>query len=95
MRRTPIPGAKPERSTEAARSGELGLKRKAGTPATVRSRTVGAVNVAIEVGKHQLEVRLGSAGELFSEPNEPRGIKRIVKRLAELGCARVLIEGGS
>ena len=52
------------------------------------------VNVAIEVGKHQLEVRLGSAGELFSEPNEARGSKRIVKRLAELGCARVLIEGG-
>jgi transposase len=53
------------------------------------------VNAAIEVGKHQLVVRLGSDGEQFSEPNELRAIKRIVKRLLLVGCERVLIEGGS
>jgi transposase len=53
------------------------------------------VNVAIEVGKHSLEIALGSGGELFSEPNQPRAITRLAKRLAELGCERVLIEGGS
>jgi transposase len=56
---------------------------------------MGGVNVAIEVGKHKLDVALGSNGELFSEPNQPRAIKRLAKRLAELGCERVLIEGGS
>src|SRR6516162_7025796 len=48
-----------------------------------------------EVGKQQLVVRLGSEGEQFAELNEPRAIKRIVKRLAQAGCERVLIEGGS
>lgn len=53
------------------------------------------VNAAIEVGKHKLEIALGSAGELWSEDNEARAIKRLVKRLVKAGCARVLIEGGS
>ena len=53
------------------------------------------INAAIEVGKHSLEIALGSAGELFSEPNQSRAITRLAKRLAELGCERVLIEGGS
>jgi len=53
------------------------------------------VNAAIEVGKQQLVVRLGSDGEQFSEPNEVRAIKRIARRLLQAGCARVLIEGGS
>jgi len=52
------------------------------------------VNAAIEVGKHSLEIALGSDGELFSEPNS-RAVTRLAKRLAELGCERVLIEGGS
>ena len=56
---------------------------------------MGAVNAAIEVGKHKLDVVLGSNGELFSEPNQPRAITRLAKRLAGLGCERVLIEGGS
>jgi transposase len=56
---------------------------------------MGSVNVAIEVGKHTLEIALGSAAALFSEPNEPRAITRLAKRLAALGCERVLIEGGS
>jgi transposase len=53
------------------------------------------VNTAIEVGKHKLEIALGSAGELWSEDNEARAIKRLVKRLVKTCCARVLIEGGS
>jgi len=56
---------------------------------------MGGVNAAIEVGKQQLVVRLGSDGEQFCEPNEVRAIKRIAKRLLQAGCARVLIEGGS
>ena len=56
---------------------------------------MGGVNAAIEVGKHQLDVALGSVGELFSEPNQPRAITRLAKRLAQAGCERVLIEGGS
>jgi transposase len=53
------------------------------------------VNAAIEVGKYKLEIVLGCAGELWSEANEPRAIKRLAKRLAQAGCVRVLIEGGS
>ena len=56
---------------------------------------MGGVNAAVEVGKHELHVALGSAGELLSERNEPRAVKRLAKRLAEEDCARVLIEGGS
>lgn len=56
---------------------------------------MGGVNAAIDVGKRQLEVALGSAGEQFTEPNEPRAIKRLTKRLADAGCERVLLEGGS
>jgi len=56
---------------------------------------MGGMNAAIEVGKHKLDVELGSNGELFSEPNQARAITRLAKRLAELDCARVLIEGGS
>jgi hypothetical protein len=55
---------------------------------------MGGVNAAIEVGKHTLEVALGGDGALFSEPNQLRAIARLAKRLAELGCERVLIEGG-
>ena len=56
---------------------------------------MGGLNVAIDVGKHQLNVALGSNGELFAEPNQSRAIARLAKRLAKLNCARVLIEGGS
>ena len=52
------------------------------------------VNAAIEVGKFKLDIALGSDGELFTEPKESRAITRLAKRLAELCCARVLIEGG-
>ena len=56
---------------------------------------MGEVNAAIDVGKRQLAVALGSAGERFAENNEPRAIARLCQRLAAAGCARVLIEGGS
>lgn len=56
---------------------------------------MGAVNAAIEVSKRELGVRLGSEGEGFSHSNEPGEIKRLVKRLGQAGCERVLIEGGS
>jgi len=54
-----------------------------------------AVNAAIDVSKRQLEVALGSTGEQFTEPNEPRAIKRLFKRLGEADCERVVVEGGS
>ena len=57
-------------------------------PAAREGAAMGAVNVAIEVAKEDLEVALGSGGELFSERNQPRAIARLSKRLAELGCAR-------
>ena len=53
------------------------------------------VNAAIDVGKHELQIALGSEGELFREPNQPRGVKRLVQRLNEAGCVRVLVEGGA
>jgi transposase len=53
------------------------------------------MNAAIDVGKRHLEVALGSTGTRFTEPNEPGAIKRLTRRLAELGCERVLLEGGS
>jgi transposase len=56
---------------------------------------MGGINAAIDVGKRKLDVALGSNGELFAEPNQARAIARLAKRLAQLGCARVLIEGGS
>jgi transposase len=56
---------------------------------------MGAINATIEVGKEKLDVALGSAGEQFTEANEPRAIARLRKRLAAAGCERVLIEGGS
>jgi transposase len=58
-------------------------------------KEMGGVNAAIDVGKHTLEIALGSDGALFSEPNQSRAITRLVKRLAKLNCERVLIEGGS
>jgi transposase len=56
---------------------------------------MGGINAAIDVGKHKLDIALGSNGELFAEPNQARAIARLAKRLAKMGCARVLIEGGS
>jgi hypothetical protein len=65
------------------------------TPAAVRIKEMGGINAAIDVGKHQSDVALGSNGDLFSEPNQPRAIVRLAKRFTQLGCERVSIEGGS
>ncbi len=56
---------------------------------------MGQVHAAIDVGKQELEVALGSDGEQFPVSNEPGAIARLCQRLAGVGCARVLIEGGS
>jgi transposase len=56
---------------------------------------MGGVNAAIDVGKRQLAIALGSGGEQWVEPHEARAIKRLTQRLAAAGCARVLLEGGS
>jgi transposase len=56
---------------------------------------MGEINAATDVGKRQLEVALGAEGEQFSVPNEPRAIGRLCRRLGEVGCVRVLLEGGS
>ena len=56
---------------------------------------MGGINAAVDVGKQQLDVALGSAGERCAAPHEPRAIARLCQRLAAAGCARVLIEGGS
>ena len=42
-----------------------------------RMKEMGGVNVAIEVGKYRLDIALGSNGDLFSEPNQPRAIARL------------------
>ena len=56
---------------------------------------MGGVNAAVDVGKHELTVALGSAGERFSVANDACGIKQLCKRLAPVNCERVLLEGGS
>src|SRR5215472_7507807 len=58
----------------------IGLQGGVRAPVNERRRTaMGGVNAAIEVGKQQLVVQLGSQGEQFSEANEPRAIKRIAQ----------------
>lgn len=71
------------------------LQGRVMAPAAVRRKEMGAVNVAIDVGKHRLEVALGAEGEVLAVENEPRAIARLCKRLAGLDYERVLIEGGS
>src|SRR6266576_1334915 len=63
------------------------LQGRVSAPAQPRKVAMGGVNAAIDVGKRQLAVGLGSAGEQFTEPNEPRAIKRLIKRLAEAGLS--------
>lgn len=53
------------------------------------------VNAAIEVGKHELQVALGSTGERWAVANELRAVQVLARRLGEVGCERVLLEGGS
>jgi len=51
-----------------------------------------AVYVGIDVSKPQLEVAIGPGGEHFSEVNDARAVRRLVKRLTPLGCTRIVIE---
>jgi hypothetical protein len=71
------------------------LQGRVTAPVAIGRAGMSGVNAAIEVGKHKLDIVLGSAGELWSEANAPRAVKRLAKRLAQAGCVRVLIEGGS
>jgi transposase len=51
-----------------------------------------AVYVGVDVGKQQLEVALRPSGEQFSLPNDERAVRALVKRLAPLGCVRIVVE---
>ena len=51
-----------------------------------------AVYVGIDVSKAQLEVAIRPSGERFSEANDARAVRRLVKRLAPLGCTRIVVE---
>jgi hypothetical protein len=79
----------------AHRRARIKMQGRVTAPAAIRMKEMGGINAAIDVGKHQLEVALGSKGELFTESNQARAIARLAKRLAQLDCERVLIEGGS
>jgi transposase len=85
------------RTVDGAAEKRARIRRQGGAkvPVAVRRKEMGRVNAAIEVGKHKLEVVLGSEGELLSLENASRAITRLAKQLVELGCERVLIEGGS
>jgi hypothetical protein len=49
---------------------------------------MGGLNAAIDVGKHQLNVALGSDGALFEEPNQARAICAVSQTAREAGlCA--------
>ena len=85
----------PEQNPATHRRARIKVQGGVAARAAVRMREMGGVNAAIEVGKHKLDVALGSDGELFSEPNQPRAITRLAKQFAQVGCERVLIEGGS
>jgi transposase len=50
------------------------------------------VYVGIDVSKAQLEVAIRPSGERFSEANDARAVRRLVKRLAPLGCTRIVVE---
>ena len=79
----------------AATRARIKPQGRVAAPVAMGRAEMGGVNAAIEVGKHKLDIVLGSAGEMWSEGNEPRAVKRLAKRLAQAGCVRVLIEGGS
>jgi len=52
----------------------------------------GEVYVGIDVGKARLEVAIRPSGEQFSEANDARAVRRLIKRLAPLGCTRIVLE---
>jgi transposase len=50
------------------------------------------VYVGVDVSKDRLDVAIRPHQELWSEANDPSGVKRLVKRLKGLNCARVVVE---
>src|SRR6202035_2046562 len=72
------------RTVEGAATARARIKLQGRVRAPVKPRkmVMGGVNAAIDVGKRQLELVLGSAGERLVEPNEPRAIRQLTARLA-------------
>ena len=50
------------------------------------------VFVGVDVSKAKLDVAIRPSGEFFSEPNDERSVRRLVKRLKSLGCSRIVME---
>lgn len=51
-----------------------------------------AVNVGIDVGKHQLDVAIHERALHFSVPNDANGIRTLLRRLARYNLARLVVE---
>lgn len=51
-----------------------------------------AVNVGIDVGKHQLDIAIHERELHFSVPNDAQGIRKLLGRLARYTIARVVVE---
>jgi transposase len=51
-----------------------------------------AVNVGIDVGKHQLDVTIHERALHFSVPNDANGIRTLLGRLARYNLARLVVE---
>lgn len=51
-----------------------------------------AVNVGIDVGKHQLDVAIHERALHFCVPNDVQGIRKLLGRLARYPLARVVVE---
>ena len=50
------------------------------------------VFVGVDVSKEGLDVAVRPGGEQWSEANDAAGVKRLVKRLQELNCMRIVVE---
>src|ERR1700726_4550523 len=92
------PRPQPRRSGVRTVAGAASRARMAqgGTrSAALEANTAGSaveVYVGIDVPKAQLEVAIRPSGERFSEANDARAVRRLVKRLAPLGRTRILVE---
>jgi transposase len=51
-----------------------------------------AVYVGIDVSKQRLDVAVLPSGERCSEGNDEQAVRRLVRRLKALGCARMVLE---
>jgi transposase len=50
------------------------------------------VFVGVDVSKAKLDVAIRPSGEFFSEANDERSVRRLVKRLRPLDCRRIVLE---